>query len=30
TLRDRPDLVEAELSAADQKLLDTFPPVPYS
>ena len=30
TLRERPDLVEAELSAADQKLLDTFPPVPYS
>ena len=30
TLRDRPDLVEAELSAADQKLLDTYPPVPYS
>jgi tRNA (guanine37-N1)-methyltransferase len=30
TLRDRPDLVEAELSRADQKLLDTFPPVPYS
>jgi tRNA (guanine37-N1)-methyltransferase len=30
TLRDRPDLVEAKLSAADQKLLDTFPAVPYS
>ena len=30
TLRERPDLVEAELSAANQKLLDTFPPVPYS
>ena len=30
TLRERPDLVEAELSAADQKLLDTYPPVPYS
>lgn len=30
TLRDRPDLHEGELSAADQKLLDTFPPVPYS
>ena len=30
TLRERPDLVPAELDVADQKLLEEFPPVPYS
>jgi tRNA (guanine37-N1)-methyltransferase len=30
TLRERPDLVPDELDTADQKLLEEFPPVPYS
>lgn len=30
TLRDRPDLLAGELSIEDQKLVEEFPPVPYS
>ena len=30
TLRERLDLVPGELNLEDQKLLDEFPPVPYS
>jgi len=30
TLRERPELGPAELDVADQKLLEEFPPVPYS